>query len=135
VKVVLDTNVIVAAVATRGACAELFARVLAVHTYAIDGNLLDEVDRVLREKFRLPPERVEAVLDLLRATAVVLQPQPLDQAVRRDPDDDRILALARAFQASVLVTGDDDLLVLHPWEALSIVRPRDFWLLDRADLG
>ncbi len=49
----------------------------------------------------------------------------------RDPDDDRILALARSFEADLLVTGDDDLLVLHPWEGIAIVRPREFWLRER----
>ena len=131
-KVVLDTNVIVAAVATRGACAELFARVLGAHEYAVDANLLAEVDRVLREKFRLPFDRAREVRALLVSTATVIDPTPLDVAVCRDPDDHRILALAAAFTAQALVTGDEDLLVLHPWREINIVRPRDFWALDRA---
>lgn len=128
----LDTNVIVAALATRGACAELFARVLAAHEYAVDANLLAEVERVLRSKFKLPEDRVAMARDLLVATGVMADPPPLAVPVCRDPDDDRILALAVAFEAEVLVTGDEDLLVLHPWSGTAIVRPRDFWTLDRA---
>lgn len=130
-KVVLDTNEIVAALATRSACAELYTRVLAMHSYAVDDNLLDEVERVLRVKFRVPAPRVVDALALLRGTAHVLTPEPLATPVCRDPDDDRILALARSFQADLLVTGDDDLLVLHPWEGIAIVRPREFWLRER----
>ena len=130
-RVVLDTNVIVAALATRGACAELFTRVLAMHSYAVDENLLDEVERILRVKFRVPAPRVVDALALLRGTAQVLTPEPLATSVCRDPDDDRILALARSFEADLLVTGDDDLLVLHPWETIAIVRPREFWLRER----
>lgn len=130
-KVVLDTNVIVAALATRGACAELYTRVLAMHSYAVDDNLLDEVERVLRVKFRVPAPRVVDALALLRGTAPVLTPEPLATPVCRDPDDDRILALARSFEADLLVTGDDDLLVLHAWEGIAIVRPREFWLRER----
>ncbi len=131
-RVVLDTNVIVAAFGTRGSCAELFARVLAAHEYGVDMNLIGEVERVLRTKFRLPEVRVAMARDLLTGTGVLVEPGPLGVRACRDPDDDRILALARAFAADVLVTGDDDLLVLHPWSGIAIVRPRDFWPMDRA---
>ena len=131
-RVVLDTNIIVAALATRGACAELFARVLAVHDYGVDANLHAEVERVLRVKFKLPDERIAAARELLASTGIAVDSVPLSQLACRDPDDDRILALALAFTAEVLVTGDDDLLLLHPWSGISIVRPRDFWPIDRA---
>ncbi len=134
-RVVLDSNVIVAAVATRGACAELFARVLAAHEYAVDDNLITEVGRVLRDKFRLPEDRVSDVRLLLTMTAAAVESAPLKAPVCRDPDDDRILALALAFQAEVLITGDEDLLVLHPWAGIPILRPRDFWPLDRRESG
>ena len=134
-RVVLDTNVIVAALATRGACAELFTRVLAAHEYGVDANLHAEVERVLRVKFRLPEERIRAARDLLASTGIAVESVPLPEPVCRDPDDDRILALALAFEAEVLVTGDDDLLVLHPWSGISILRPRDFGPMDRAAAG
>ena len=44
----------------------------------------------------------------------------------RDPKDDKFLELAVSGQADVIVTGDDDLLVLHPFEGISILRMRDF---------
>ena len=131
-KVVLDSNVLVAALATRGACAELFSRVLAAHEYAVNDQILAEVAKALSGKFRLQVDRVEAALALLRSTALVVVTTPLDVRVCRDPDDDGILALVHAFSARVLITGDEDLLVLHPWSGIPIVRPRDFWPIDRA---
>lgn len=128
----LDANVLVAALATRGACAELFARVLAVHEYAIDDNLQGEVIRALRDKFKLPAERLVDVTALFQCTATRVNPLALDQPACRDPDDDSGLALALAFAAEVLVTGDDYLLVLHPWRGIPVVRPREFWPMDRA---
>ncbi len=130
-RVVLDANVLVAALATRGACAELFARVLAVHEYALDDSLQGEVVRVLREKFKVPQARLADVLALLEGTAARVSAPALDEPACRDRDDDRVLALALAFSADVLVSGDDDLLVLNPWRGIPIVRPRDFWPLDR----
>ena len=130
-KIVLDSNILVAAVATRGACAELFARVLSVHRYAVNAQILTEVQKALLEKFKVPPTEVDAAITQLRDTATVLEAAALPEKVSRDPDDDGILALAKAFGAEILVTGDQDLLVLHPWEGIQIVRPQKFWLLDR----
>jgi len=43
----------------------------------------------------------------------------------RDPNDNMYLELALATQASAIVSGDQDLLVLHPWRGIPIVRPAD----------
>ena len=43
-----------------------------------------------------------------------------------DPRDNQFLALALVSEADVLVSGDEDLLVLHPWRGMSIVTPADF---------
>ena len=44
----------------------------------------------------------------------------------RDGTDDFILALALATQAEVIVTSDKDLLVLHPWHGIAILKPAQF---------
>lgn len=44
----------------------------------------------------------------------------------RDPKDDKFLELAVSGRADVIVTGDDDLLVQHPFEEIPILRMRDF---------
>lgn len=131
-RVVLDSNVLVAAIAARGTCAELFAHVLDNHEFAVDDNLLGEVERVLRDKLRVPPDRVAAFTRLLHNHATMVEAQPLAEPACRDPDDDRILALCRAYLAVALITGDKDLLVLDPWEGLRIVTPSDFWAFERA---
>jgi uncharacterized protein len=41
----------------------------------------------------------------------------------RDPDDDKFLSVAVAGNADAIVTGDDDLLVLHPFRGIEILRP------------
>ena len=44
----------------------------------------------------------------------------------RDPKDNKFLALAFAAEADAVVSGDDGLLVLHPWHGIAIVSPREF---------
>lgn len=59
---------------------------------------------------------------------------PVDEAALplrcRDPGDDKFLALVRVAQADMLVSSDDDLLVLHPWRGVPIVTPAAFLALD-----
>jgi putative PIN family toxin of toxin-antitoxin system len=44
----------------------------------------------------------------------------------RDPDDDRFLEAAVNGRADVLVSGDDDLLVLHPFRGIAILSPAEY---------
>ncbi|MBV9812051.1 MAG: putative toxin-antitoxin system toxin component, PIN family, partial [Acetobacteraceae bacterium] len=41
----------------------------------------------------------------------------------RDNKDNKYLELALASGAGVIVSGDDDLLALHPWRGVRILRP------------
>ena len=45
--------------------------------------------------------------------------------VSRDIDDDAVLACAIAAQAHLIISGDKDLLVLHPWRGIDILNPAD----------
>jgi putative PIN family toxin of toxin-antitoxin system len=44
----------------------------------------------------------------------------------RDPLDDKFLSLAVAGKATCIISGDNDLLVLHPFRYIPILRPNDF---------
>lgn len=64
----------------------------------------------------------DAVLDLLRSTSVWFEPQQVICECR-DAKDDKILELAIAADASVIVSSDDDLVTMHPWRGIHILRP------------
>ena len=44
----------------------------------------------------------------------------------RDAKDDKYLELALAARAAVIVSGDADLLVLHPWRGVRVLRPAEY---------
>jgi putative PIN family toxin of toxin-antitoxin system len=44
----------------------------------------------------------------------------------RDPKDDKFLELAVNGNANVIITGDKDLLVLHPFRGIAILNPPQF---------
>jgi putative PIN family toxin of toxin-antitoxin system len=44
----------------------------------------------------------------------------------RDAKDDKLLEFALSGRADVIVTGDEDLLILHPWRGISILSPAQY---------
>jgi len=94
---------------------------------AIDAEIADVLDRP-KLALAIPLARRQRFLEILRSAAVWFEP-----AVRvadcRDPKDDKYLELALAAGAETIVSGDDDLLVLHPWRGVRILRPVDYLAL------
>lgn len=128
-RLVLDTNVLVAAFLSRGHCHELLEHAARAHELFTSELILDELGGTLAKKFRIPDDDVAEVLSLLRSRMQPVDPQPLPEPVCRDPDDDQVLATALAAAADCLVTGDRDLLDLGEHEGVAIIRPAAFWEL------
>ena len=83
-KVVLDTNVLLAAFATRGLCEAVFEACLASHQIILSDHILGELERHLRGKFKVPPRQVDAILSFLRDAEDVPRPSaPLPASVPR----------------------------------------------------
>lgn len=130
----LDTNVLVAAFATRGLCADVMRVVLAEHQLITGEVVLSELRKVLARRIKLPAATIEDILALLREQEVVPKPRKPSDLPIRDPDDRWILASAMAGRADVLVTGDRDLLDIADKAPLPVLAPRAFWdrLSDRS---
>jgi uncharacterized protein len=135
VRVCLDTNVLVAAVASRGLAADVVRLVLAEHDLLVPAVVLTELERVLATKLKLPKARIAEYLAFLREHEVIAKPARLLDVEVRDRADAWVLASALAAQADVLVTGDQDLLVLGNRAPVPVLDPRGFWTLARKSPG
>jgi putative PIN family toxin of toxin-antitoxin system len=127
-RVVLDVNVLVSALLSRaGAPGRLIALWFeGAFELVVSEKLLAELGRALA--YPGLPEHISRedaadFIALLRATASMFADAERHDHISRDPGDDYLLALAKA-SASVLVSGDRDLLVLAP--DLPIQEPREF---------
>ncbi len=125
-RVFLDTNVLVAAFATRGLCADVVRAVLAEHELLTGEVNLTELHRVLRTRLKVSAQAIETIEELLRAQTVVARPRKPVGVPIRDADDAWVLASAVAGHADVLVTGDADLLEIEE-PPLPILTPRQLW--------
>lgn len=131
----LDTNVLVAAFATRGLCADVFRTVLAEHELVIGDVILAELRRALTTKFKVPADRRESIDAVFAPFPHIPKAATPGLASIRDPADRWVFATAVAGRADVLVTGDQDLLAVRDESPLLILEPRAFWKLLRASPG
>ena len=124
---VLGTNVLVAALMARGVCGDLLEHCVRSHTVVSSSALLGELREVLTRKFRQRDADVRAAVGLFAGTFTLVTPPVLDPPTCRDPDDDVVLATAVAGQCGAVITGDQDLLVLDPFQQIRILGPSAFW--------
>jgi putative PIN family toxin of toxin-antitoxin system len=134
-RVFLDTNVIVAATATRGLCADVMREVLARHDLLVSAGLLDEVAAVLRAKIRVPADTVSALLSLLRDGAILAAPSKSPAILAASAADRALLSAALHGKAEAFVTGDTELLGPRTIGDMAVVSPRAFWELAKAGAG
>lgn len=128
-RVLLDTNVLVAAFATRGICQDVLRTVIANHVLLLGSTNLEELQRVLSEKLRMPPNRVHEVVAFVRQHAEIVTPPAPAAWPESDPDDRWAIAAALDASADLAVSGDRELLDAAQGRELRVVTPRQFWEL------
>ena len=126
-KVFFDTNMLLAAFATRGLCADLFAHALLEHELLVAEAVIRELRSKLRIKLKLPKNTIDEIEALLRDQVVVRTPAEHLSLNLSDPDDEWIVTEALAGNADVLVTGDAALHKLGKRAPMPIVSPRGLW--------
>ena len=103
------------------------ARVIG-RVFSSDAITLELTDVFLRKKFDkyAPFEEREHFISLLEIQ-LIRWPWPISGITAcRDPRDDKYLELAVACNASCIITGDKDLLILHPFRGIPILSAADF---------
>jgi len=126
-RVILDANVAIAAAASRGLCEAIMELCMEHHHLILCEGILDEINEKLRTKIKVPPPVIVEYLKILRHNAEILEPEKVQKAVCRDPDDLMILGLVVPGKAEAIVTGDQDLLVIKEYKKARIMTPRSFW--------
>jgi uncharacterized protein len=92
----------------------------------ISDAIQQETLRMLRDKFRLSEERMARAERYIDACTVRVGPFGKIDAVKEDPDDNRVLECAEAAGCDYIVTGDLDLLRLGKYGEIRIVTVRSF---------
>lgn len=125
---VFDTNVLISAllftdsVPGRAVFAAIERGTLLVSEETV-GEVAEVLGRSKFDRYVTAEERGRFLAALLRQAELV----EVEGEVRvcRDPKDDKFLSLAVAGSAAVIVSGDEDLLVLHPFRGIRVLRPEE----------
>jgi len=128
-RIVIDTNVVISALIFAGSRSmNAFTLAKLRGTILISNDVLSELSNVLsRSKFDryITSEIREDFLASLMLEAEIV---PITEKITacRDPKDNKFLELAISGHADYLLTGDQDLLVLHPFRNLQIITVSNF---------
>lgn len=130
-KVVFDTNVLIAAFVAEGLCAGLLRRALRGDFYlCLSPFIIMEFKDVLFRKIKADKNEIsEAVNILMETVHEIVETKDEIKEICRDKDDDNILSCAKVSNADYLVTGDADLLILKKSGKTKIITPREFEML------
>ena len=127
-RLVVDTNVFVSAVLKTNSLPYHVVRWIDRHggllkSVATERQLLDVLSRPYIAKVTIPNLR-EGVIRMLAAAELV----PIGERIVacRDPTDDKFLELAVNGHAELIISGDGDLLALHPFRGIPIITPAAF---------
>ena len=126
-KIVLDTNVLIAAFATQGLCHAIVELCLDQQEMILSEAILDEVAKALKTKLKVPSIAIQDVRQYLKGHASIFDIKQLFRKISRDPSDDHILALAEESKADYIITGEQDLLIFKRHEKIPIIQPRQLW--------
>jgi putative PIN family toxin of toxin-antitoxin system len=127
VRIVADTNTVLSGLLWQGPPRRLIdlARERVVTICTGTALLAELAEAIGRAKFIARVRAAgltaaELVEDYARLAEIVV-PASLAEPVSRDPDDDLVLATALAAEASLIVSGDGDLLVLRTFRDIRIL--------------
>jgi len=126
-KIVFDTNVLIAAFISHGVCSELFEHCIRCHKIIASKFILTEFSDKLISKFKFSKYEVSKATQLLLSRIVIMTPLNLERTVCRDPKDNFILGTALKGKCRCIISGNKDLLILKKYKGIDIISPQNFW--------
>lgn len=132
-KAVLDTNILIAALITKGLSKEIVTLLLRKRfVSATCRHIVDEFTRVMHDEFPAVPESiVNRFKRIVLSRCEFIEEDDIRNhlvkgAPKDDPDDDPVIACALASKSRFLVTSDKGLLEMKPFRKVRIVHPSEF---------
>lgn len=122
-RLVVDTNVMIRALLSAGPARQFFKLALPTFQIVYHAEQIAELrDVAARPRLRIAGEALDEFVERVERYGQRVDADLDARLGCRDAKDDYVLGLALAGNAAVILTEDDDLLVLNPWRGVRIVR-------------
>lgn len=128
-RVTVDTNVLISSLIATGGSADQVIQLVreGEMEMVLSKFILDELARVLTQKFELPAKAVQSAVDRFQRLAIIVEPRAVVNVIKEKQDDNRILECAVAGRVDYLITGDKKhILPLASIQGIPIVGVTEF---------
>ena len=129
-KILIDTNVLISAFITSGGHShEILKHAVHQHELYYTDYILDEFKEKFKTKFHFSPTVIGGFVDFI--THFFLHGKTASDVpkVCRDPGDDQVLADAVVNAVDLILTGDQNLLILKTHQGIRLLHPKGYWSL------
>lgn len=125
--VVFDTNVLISSTLWDGSVAQklLFKMILSNIQIYSSADILSEYERVLVRDFGYSEEETKSIVEKVLSFTALVQPKETVDAVKDDPDDNKIIECAVASGSKFIITYDKHLLKIKDFGEIRIITPED----------
>jgi putative PIN family toxin of toxin-antitoxin system len=123
---VVDSGVWISALHFKGTPLLAVEQMLAQHQIAVCDTILREIRWALVGKFGWTNAEVDEVLVFYLTGTTQVKVRGNLRGICRDPKDDMVFECAALAEASVIVSGDKDLLAVNTYEGIRVMTPREF---------
>jgi len=124
--VVFDSGIWISALHFGGTPLEALDLAAGSVPIALSGPILREIHSVLKSKFRWPQENIDNALAEYSSATIMVPTAGNLKGICRDPNDDMIFECAVLAGASVIISGDKDLLAVKTYKGIRVLTPREF---------
>lgn len=124
--VVIDSGIWISAIEFGGTPAKALELVAQADDLALCSEIEEEVLRILRGKFSRNPNTIRDRMAPFWDSAIRVELTGEVQGISRDPKDDFVIECAVKARASILISGDNDLLSLKSYAKTRILTARQY---------
>ena len=127
-RVVADTNVLISALLFGGSSEQIFLAGLRGEIQLITSlPLLNELERVLKKKFKFDVYLVREILEEVKYVMEIVETTSRIDVISNPEEDNRVLECAIDGRAEMIVTGDTKhILPLKEYRGVKILSPSEF---------
>lgn len=130
-KLVLDTNVYIAAFLNKGLASDILilAQRRKIELF-VSQTIIKEIRQKLLEKFGVNQKMRQEFIDLILQIATLVKPVEKLNIIKADPTDNQILECALKAKAGLIISMDKHLLKIKSFNGIGIVHPKTLtWII------